>query len=246
MTLTELRYIVTLAQAERLGDVRVPLRPLVRDQPGHHPAAGGHGNARSVAAVQTLMANGGVAGGKRLLSEAGVKKALELQIEGHDQVLNMPVRYGMGYGLAGPTRPMPNPNTIFWGGYGGSLVVCDMDARLCMSYVMNKMAGTTVGDMRAVASLTAAPERVSSRALPSGSRRVATTSAAWPSASPADATIRPSAPRWTRTSPSCTRASRSSSTGPPPRERSVSTAAIRSAERSVCWTTVVRACSATM
>lgn len=95
------------------------------------------------------MANGGVAGGKRLLSEAGVKKALELQIEGHDQVLNMPVRYGMGYGLAGPTRPMPNPNTIFWGGYGGSLVVCDMDARLCMSYVMNKMAGTTVGDMRA-------------------------------------------------------------------------------------------------
>jgi hypothetical protein len=35
------------------------------------------------------------------------------------------------------------------GGYGGSLVVCDMDARLCMSYVMNKMAGTTVGDMRA-------------------------------------------------------------------------------------------------
>ncbi|MCM0031893.1 serine hydrolase domain-containing protein [Sandarakinorhabdus limnophila] len=113
------------------------------------PAAGGHGNARSVAAVQTLMANGGVSGGKRLLSEAGVKKALELQIEGHDQVLNMPVRYGMGYGLAGPTRPMPNPNTIFWGGYGGSLVVCDMDARLCMSYVMNKMAGTTVGDMRA-------------------------------------------------------------------------------------------------
>ena len=113
------------------------------------PAAGGHGNARSVAAVQTLMANGGVAGGKRLLSEAGVRKALELQIEGHDQVLNMPVRYGMGYGMAGPTRPMPNPNTVFWGGYGGSLVVCDMDARLCMSYVMNKMAGTTVGDMRA-------------------------------------------------------------------------------------------------
>lgn len=113
------------------------------------PAANGHGNARSVATVQTLMANGGVAGGKRLLSEAGVRKALELQIEGHDQVLGMPVRYGMGYGLPGPMRPLPNPNTVFWGGYGGSLVVCDMDARLCMAYAMNKMAGTTVGDMRA-------------------------------------------------------------------------------------------------
>jgi CubicO group peptidase (beta-lactamase class C family) len=113
------------------------------------PAANGHGNARSVVAVQTLMANGGIAGGKRLLSEAGVRRALELQIEGHDQVLNMPVRYGMGYGLPSPQRPFPNANSVFWGGYGGSLVVCDMDARLCMSYVMNKMAGTTVGDMRA-------------------------------------------------------------------------------------------------
>lgn len=113
------------------------------------PAANGHGNARSVALVQTLVANGGVAGGKRLLSEAGVRRALELQIEGDDLVLGMPVRYGMGYGLPGPMRPLPNPNTVFWGGYGGSLVICDMDARLCMSYVMNKMAATTVGDLRA-------------------------------------------------------------------------------------------------
>ncbi len=113
------------------------------------PAAGGHGNARSVAAVQTLMANGGVSGGKRLLSEAGVRKALELQMEGDDLVLAMPVRYGMGYGLPGPARPLPNPNTVFWGGYGGSLVVCDMDLKLCMSFVMNKMAATTVGDLRA-------------------------------------------------------------------------------------------------
>jgi CubicO group peptidase (beta-lactamase class C family) len=113
------------------------------------PAANGQGNARSVAAVQTLMANGGVAGGKRLLSEAGVRRALELQIEGDDLVLGMPVRYGMGYGLPGPARPLPNPNTVFWGGYGGSLVVCDMDQRLCMAYAMNRMAATTMGDLRA-------------------------------------------------------------------------------------------------
>lgn len=113
------------------------------------PAANGHGNARSVAGVQTLMANGGVASGKRLLSEAGVRRALELQIEGDDLVLGMPVRYGLGYGLPGPARPLPNANTLFWGGYGGSLVVADMDARLCMAYAMNKMAGTTVGDLRA-------------------------------------------------------------------------------------------------
>jgi hypothetical protein len=55
----------------------------------------------------------------------------------------------MGFGLAGGAVPFPNPNTIFWGGYGGSLVIADMDARMCIAYAMNKMAATTVGDLRA-------------------------------------------------------------------------------------------------
>ena len=113
------------------------------------PAAGGHGNARSVAMVHVLLANGGVAQGKRILSEAGCRKALELQIEGHDKVLNVASRYGMGFGLAGAAVPLPSPNTVYWGGYGGSLVVIDMDAHTTVAFAMNKMAGTTVGDMRA-------------------------------------------------------------------------------------------------
>ena len=113
------------------------------------PAAGGAGNARSVAEVQSLLANGGVAKGKRILSEAGCRKALELQIEGPDLILGIPARYGMGFGLAGGAVPLPNPNTIYWGGYGGSLVIIDMDARTTFAYAMNKMAGTTTGDMRA-------------------------------------------------------------------------------------------------
>ena len=113
------------------------------------PAAGGTGNARSVAEVQSLLANGGVAKGKRILSEAGCRKALELQIEGPDLILGIPARFGMGFGLAGGAVPLPNPNTIYWGGYGGSLVIVDMDARTVFAYAMNKMAGTTTGDMRA-------------------------------------------------------------------------------------------------
>ena len=113
------------------------------------PAAGGTGNARSVAQVQAILANGGVAQGKRFLSEAGCRKALELQIEGQDLILGTPARYGMGFGLSSRAAPFPNPNTIYWGGYGGSLVVIDMDARATYAYAMNKMAGTTTGDMRA-------------------------------------------------------------------------------------------------
>jgi len=113
------------------------------------PAAGGTGNARSVALVQSILANGGTLGGKKFLSEAGCRKALELQIEGTDLILGQPVRYGMGYGLPGPMLPLPNQNMCFWGGYGGSLVIVDMENHATYGYVMNKMQGTTSGDMRA-------------------------------------------------------------------------------------------------
>jgi len=83
------------------------------------------------------------------MSEAGCRKALELQIEGPDLVLGLPARFGMGFGLSGVV-PFPNPNSIYWGGYGGSLILIDMDARTTFAYVMNKMAPTTQGDMRAL------------------------------------------------------------------------------------------------
>jgi len=121
------------------------------------PAAGGTGNARSVAEIHTILANGGVAkNGKRVMSEAGCRKALELQIEGQDLILGTPARFGMGFGLAGGAVPLPHPNSMFWGGYGGSVIVIDMDARTTFSYVMNKMQGTTMGDMRGFALLNAA------------------------------------------------------------------------------------------
>ena len=119
------------------------------------PAAGGTGNARSVAEIHVLLANGGMAKGKRILSEAGCRKALEPQIEGNDLILGTPVKFGMGFGLPGEMIPLPNRNTIFWGGYGGSLVIIDMDARTTFAYAMNRMIGTTTGDMRAFALATA-------------------------------------------------------------------------------------------
>jgi CubicO group peptidase (beta-lactamase class C family) len=114
------------------------------------PAAGGTGNARSIAQVHAILANGGVAQGKRFMSEAGCRKALELQIEGQDLILGSPARFGLGFGLAGGVVPLPHPNSLFWGGYGGSLAIIDMDARTSFGYAMNRMAPTTTGDMRAL------------------------------------------------------------------------------------------------
>jgi CubicO group peptidase (beta-lactamase class C family) len=112
------------------------------------PAAGGTGNARAVAEIHAILANDGVAQGKRFLSKEGVRRALEPQIEGTDLVMGVPARFGLGFGLPGGLVPLPNPNSIFWGGYGGSIAIIDMDARSSFSYVMNKMRGTTTGDMR--------------------------------------------------------------------------------------------------
>ena len=83
------------------------------------PAANGHGNARSVVAVQTLAANLGVAGGKRLMSEAGCKAIFEEQTFSADLVLGVPLRFGMGYGLTTKLLPMgPNEHIAYWGGWG--------------------------------------------------------------------------------------------------------------------------------
>jgi CubicO group peptidase (beta-lactamase class C family) len=113
------------------------------------PAAGGFGNARAVAEVQTVLANRGVSKGKRIMTEAGTRRALEPQIEGLDLVLGLPVKHGLGYGLPGEAMPLPSPSTCFWGGWGGSLVIADLDKRVCCAYVMNKMGEGTTGDLRA-------------------------------------------------------------------------------------------------
>jgi CubicO group peptidase (beta-lactamase class C family) len=112
------------------------------------PAAGGTGNARSIALIHTILANGGVAKGKRFMSEAGCRKALEVQIEGRDLIFKAPAKFGMGFGLPGPMVPLPHPNSLFWGGYGGSVIIIDMDARTTFAYAMNKMGSGTVGDAR--------------------------------------------------------------------------------------------------
>jgi CubicO group peptidase (beta-lactamase class C family) len=119
------------------------------------PAANGHGNARSVAAIQSVVAGGGEAHGVRLLSEPGVAAIFEEQSNGRDLVLDVPLRFGMGYGLASETMPM-GPRSCAWGGYGGSLVFNDLDARLTVAYVMNRMEAGLIGDMRGASIVTAA------------------------------------------------------------------------------------------
>jgi len=113
------------------------------------PAAGGTGNARSVGRVHSVLACGGEVDGVRLLSPAGVERIFEVQSEDVDQVLGTKMKLGMGFGLMNDTVPLsPNPRACFWGGWGGSIALIDLDAQLTVTYVMNKMANGLVGDIR--------------------------------------------------------------------------------------------------
>ena len=125
------------------------------------PAANGHGNARSIVRAQTAMANGGEAFGKRLLSAEGAARIFDEQTRGDDLVLGVPIVFGMGYGLTNEQMPMgPNKHIAYWGGWGGSTVVIDQDARMCVSYVMNRMEGNLLGDFRGFGILQAAYESI--------------------------------------------------------------------------------------
>ncbi len=119
------------------------------------PAANGHGNARSVAAVQSVIAGRGEARGVRLLSSSGCDAIFDAQADGTDLVLGLPIRFGMGYGLGNDVMPI-GPRACFWGGYGGSLVVMDQETQMTVCYVMNRMDSGLQGDFRGATIMLAA------------------------------------------------------------------------------------------
>ena len=101
------------------------------------PAAGGHGNGRSIAESMALMANGGAYKGKRIFSEDLIKFALEEQVRGNDLVLVEPLRWGIGFGL-----PIENVSWMgylkegacFWAGWGGSMSIADTNKHVSFGY----------------------------------------------------------------------------------------------------------------
>ena len=115
------------------------------------PAAGGHGNGRSIAESMALMANSGTYKGKRIFSDELMKFALEEQIRGNDLVLVEPLRWGIGFGL-----PIDNASWMgyleegacFWAGWGGSMSIADTTKRVSFGYTPCLMEEGAIGAAR--------------------------------------------------------------------------------------------------
>ncbi|MGW6376544.1 serine hydrolase domain-containing protein [Rhodococcus sp. NPDC055112] len=127
-------------------------------------AMNGHGNARSVARLQSLISCGGELDGTRLLSQATIDLIFEQQADGIDLGILTPLRFGIGYGLPHPdTAPLVRDGRVcWWAGFGGSMLVNDLDNRVTFAYTMNKMAPGLIGSDRSDAYLHATNEAVRS------------------------------------------------------------------------------------
>ncbi|RDI68795.1 serine hydrolase domain-containing protein [Nocardia pseudobrasiliensis] len=128
-------------------------------------AVNGHGNARSVARVQSVVSCGGELSGRRFLSPKTLELIFEQQSDGVDLALLVPLRFGIGYGLPHPqTAPeVPSGRVCWWAGYGGSMVVNDLDRRITFAYTMNRMASELVGSARCASYLRATFAAVAGR-----------------------------------------------------------------------------------
>jgi CubicO group peptidase (beta-lactamase class C family) len=115
--------------------------------------ANGHGNARSLNRMLCAVALNGEVDGVALLSPKTIDLIFDEQANGIDVVLGVPLRWGIGFAL--PQQDLlpyiPDDRICFWGGWGGSMIVMDVDRRLTVAYVMNKMGAGFIGSPRAEA-----------------------------------------------------------------------------------------------
>ncbi|VUC21321.1 unnamed protein product [Clonostachys rosea] len=137
----------------RLPVGRYPLGPVaertlrnpIRD-PGAPMTASAYSNARSLATILSTISRGGLdANGRQFLRPETVDMIFQEHSRGEDLVLQKPLRWGLGYALAGDgglpdDEWLPRGNRMcYWGGWGGSLVVMDCDRRVTLAFTMNKM-----------------------------------------------------------------------------------------------------------
>ena len=114
------------------------------------PAGNGMGNARSVARLGSILANGGTYNGKQILSRQMVEQAIQEHSRGRDAVaFGRPSAWGLGVLLLNKDLLL-GPRSFYATGLGGSVCVMDLERNVTLAYVMNKMAELSEGDSRSI------------------------------------------------------------------------------------------------
>jgi CubicO group peptidase (beta-lactamase class C family) len=104
------------------------------------PSTNLHASARGVALVYQALVAVLSRGGTGLVDRSALAEAVTEQVSGVDLVLGRSSRFGLGFQLTQPDRPLgPGPAAFGHFGAGGSLGFCDPDAGVAFGYVMNHL-----------------------------------------------------------------------------------------------------------
>ncbi|KAL4885768.1 beta-lactamase/transpeptidase-like protein [Aspergillus karnatakaensis] len=141
--------------------IGVPMRAESPQTPGFRKAGlgsmGGFSNAKGFNKILEIVTNRGTVVGPdgkviQFLKPETVDLIFDVQADGTDLVLGMPLRMGLGFGLSnGSLDWIPQGRVAFWGGWGGSLAVLDLDRGVTFTYAMNRMENGTLGNSSAEA-----------------------------------------------------------------------------------------------
>jgi CubicO group peptidase (beta-lactamase class C family) len=101
------------------------------------PSTNAHGTARGVARVYAALIS---PTNPAIVDPAALAEAIAEQVYGQDLVLHRPSRFGLGFQLTQPERPIgPGQATFGHFGAGGSLGFADPGNGIAFAYVMNQM-----------------------------------------------------------------------------------------------------------
>lgn len=104
------------------------------------PSFGGFGEARGMARIYAMLANGGELDGVRILSSEAIARATTTQWEeAADGMTGRPMRYAMGYAQNPGTATIFGPSARAFGhlGSGGARALADRERNLALCFVSN-------------------------------------------------------------------------------------------------------------
>ncbi len=105
-----------------------------------HPSTNAHATARGVARLYDLLVHAGRLDGVQVVDPDALAAATTEASAGHDLVLDRPSRFGLGFQLPLPERPIgPTGRGFGHFGAGGSLGFCDPGCGLAFGYVTSDM-----------------------------------------------------------------------------------------------------------
>jgi len=117
----------------------------------------GFGNARGLAAMCRLLANGGTDGTRQVFSRQMADVLLESQVETMEQLLGIPVRIGLASWLNGGAFDLvENPRAFFTIGAGGHMGLGDPDRRIVFGFCVNRHEARSFDQIPPVAAALAA------------------------------------------------------------------------------------------